>query len=293
MQPFDYYKPKDFDEAFGLLNTQGKVIYPYAGGTDFIPMTRDGIWKCDAVVDIKGLPGMKDIQETPEGLFVGAAVRMSDIASSAIVRSHWDLLAQGAGSVGSQQIRNRATLGGNMVTASPCADTPPALCVLNASVIIRNANGERRVSTADFFKWVRKTAVQPGDILVGVLIPRPPEGACGTYVKLSRRKGSDLSLVSVAAFTYPNSVVASGGKAATWRLTLGAVAPIPIRAPEAEAILEEGTDEEHIERAAQAASDKSKPISDVRSSEKYRKLMVANMTKRAVRMTLERQGKGG
>ena len=66
MQPFDYYKPKDFDEAFGLLNTPGKVIYPYAGGTDFIPMTRDGIWNCDAVVDVKGLPGMKEIQETPE-----------------------------------------------------------------------------------------------------------------------------------------------------------------------------------------------------------------------------------
>jgi carbon-monoxide dehydrogenase medium subunit len=287
MQPFDYYKPKDFDEAFALLSTPSKVVYPYAGGTDFIPMTRDGVWKCDAVVDIKGLPGMKEIQETPEGLFVGAAVRMNDIASSAIIRSHWDILAQGAGSVGSEQIRNRATLGGNMVTASPCADTPPALCVLNASVIIRNASGERRVSTAEFFKWVRKTAVQPGDILVGVIIPRPAEGAYGSYVKLSRRKGSDLSLVSVAAFTYPN------GKASNWKLALGAVAPIPMRASEAEAILEESTDEEHIARAAKAASDASKPISDVRSSEKYRKLMVANMTKRAVRMTLERQGKGG
>jgi carbon-monoxide dehydrogenase medium subunit len=230
---------------------------------------------------------MQDIQVTPEGLFVGAAVRMNDIASSEIVRSHWDLLAQGAASVGSEQIRNRATLGGNLCTASPCADTPPALCVLNASVIIRNAQGERRVAIADFFKWVRKTAVQPGDIVTGVIIPCPADGACGTYVKLSRRKGSDLSLVSVAAFTYPN------GKAANWKLALGAVAPIPIRAPEAEAILEEGTDEEHIEQAAKAASDISKPISDVRSSEKYRKLMVANMTKRAVRLTLERQGKGG
>jgi len=287
MQPFDYFKPKDFDEAFQLLNTPGKTVYPYAGGTDFIPMTRDGIWKCDAVVDIKGLPGMRDIQETPEGLFVGAAVRMNEIASSEIVRSHWDILAQGAGSVGSEQIRNRATLGGNLVTASPCADTPPALCVLNASVIIRNAHGERRVSTADFFKWVRKTAVQPGDILVGVIVPRPADGACGTYVKLSRRKGSDLSLVSVAAFTYPN------GKAANWKLALGAVAPIPMRAPEAEAILEDGSDEEHIERAAKAASDASKPISDVRSSEAYRKLMVANMTKRAVRTTLALQGRGG
>jgi carbon-monoxide dehydrogenase medium subunit len=287
MQPFDYYKPKDFDEAFQLLNTPGKTVYPYAGGTDFIPMSRDGIWKCDAVVDIKSLPGLREIKETPEGLFVGAAVRMNEIANSDLVKSHWDILAQGAGSVGSEQIRNRATLGGNLCTASPCADTPPALYVLNAAVIIRNAQGERRVAIADFFKWVRKTAVQNGDIVVGVVIPRPAEGTFGTYVKLSRRKGSDLSLVSVAALAYPN------GKAANWRLALGAVAPTPIRTPAAEAILEESTDETHLDLAAKSAADTSKPISDVRASEKYRKLMVANMTRRAVRMTLDKREKGG
>jgi CO/xanthine dehydrogenase FAD-binding subunit len=287
MQPFEYYKPKDFDEAFKLLNTPGKTVYPFAGGTDFIPMYRDGIWKCDAVVDIKSLPGLRDIKETSEGLFVGAAVRMNEIAESDLVKSHWDVLAQGAESVGSEQIRNRATLGGNLCTASPCADTPPALYVLNATVIIRNAQGERRVAVNEFFKWVRKTAVQIGDIVVGVVIPQPAKGACGTYVKLSRRKGSDLSLVSVAALTYPN------GKAANWRLALGAVAPTPIRTRPAEEILEESTDDAHVELAAKSAADTSKPISDVRASETYRKLMVANMTKRAVRMTLEKREKGG
>ena len=287
MQPFDYYKPKDFEEAFHLMNMPGKTVYPYAGGTDFIPMSRDGIWKCDAAVDIKALPGLREIKETPEGLFVGAAMRMNEIANSDLVKSAWDVLAQGAASVGSEQIRNRATLGGNLVTASPCADTPPALYVLNATVIIRNAQGERRVAITDFFKWVRKTAVQKGDIVVGVVIPRPAAGTFGSYVKLSRRKGSDLSLVSVAALTFPN------GKAANWRLALGAVAPTPIRTPAAEAILEESTDEAHIELAAKSAADTSKPISDVRASETYRKLMVANMTKRAVRMTLSRREKGG
>ena len=287
MQPFDYYKPKDFEEAFHLMNMPGKTVYPYAGGTDFIPMSRDGFWKCDAVVDVKALPGLREIKETPDGLFVGAAIRMNEIANSDLVKSHWDVLAQGAGSVGSEQIRNRATLGGNLCTASPCADTPPVLYVLNATVIIRNAQGERKVAIADFFKWVRQTAVQNGDIVVGVVIPRPAAGAFGSYVKLSRRKGSDLSLVSVAALTFPN------GKAANWRLALGAVAPTPIRTPAAEAILEESSDEAHIELAAKSAADTSKPISDVRASETYRKLMVANMTKRAVRMTLSRREKGG
>ncbi len=287
MQPFDYFKPKDFAEAFSQLNAPGKTVLPFAGGTDFIPLYRDGAFKCDAVVDIKGLPGLSEIQETSEGLFVGAAVRMNQIAASALVKSRWDILAQGAAAVGSEQVRNRATLGGNLCTASPCADTPPALYVLNAVVIIRSAQGERRVPVTDFFKWVRKTAVQPGDILVGVVLPAPAPDACGTYVKLSRRKGSDLSLVSVAAYSFSN------GKAANWRLSLGAVAPTPLRVPDAERILEEGTDEARIELAAKAAADTSKPISDVRSSETYRRLMVANMTKRAVRQTLERQQKGG
>src|SRR5512142_1096158 len=263
MQPFDYFKPKDYDEALQILSQPGKKVVPLAGGTDFIPMYRDGGWKVDAVVDIKGLPGMRDIHETPEGLFVGAAVRMNELVDSPLVNSQWGILAEAAATVGSEQIRNRATLGGNMVTASPCADTPPALFVLEAVVLIRGQAGVRRVPIHEFFVWVRKTAVQSGEIVLGVEIPKPAVKATGSDVKLSRRKGSDLSLVSVAAYKLPN------GNGGTWRLSLGAVAPTIFRVPAAEEILCEGTDDAHIEKAAQVASDASKPISDVRSSENY------------------------
>lgn len=280
MQPFDYYKPKTLTEAFQALNAPGKAVFPLAGGTDFIPMFRDGLWKVDAVVDVKGIDGMQDIRETADGLFVGAAVRMTDIAQSALVKSHWDVLAQGAAVVGSDQIRNRATLGGNLVTASPCADTPPALAVLNAQVLIKNQSGERRVPVTDFFIFVRKTVVQKGELVMGVLIPKPPKGSAAVYEKLSRRKGCDLSLVSVAAMAEPGK----GGH--TWRIALGAVAPTVIRATDAEAILAKGASDKEILAAAQAAANQAKPISDVRSSEAYRRAMVRNITKRAVEKVL-------
>jgi len=280
MQPFDYYQPQSLDEAFQYLNMPGKIVYPIAGGTDFVPTYRDGVWKVDAVVDIKAIPGMQDIRETQEGLFVGAAVRMTDLARSDLVKSKWDVLAQGACVVGSDQIRNRATIGGNLCTASPCADTPPALAVLEAEVILKSQSGERRVPVQEFFTFVRKTVVQKGELVFGVIIPQSPKRTVGVYEKLSRRKGCDLSLVSVAALAKPQN----GGY--VWRIALGAVAPTVIRAFDAEAILAKGHDIRNIQQAAEAAAVQSKPISDVRASETYRKAMVRNITKRAIEKVL-------
>ncbi|MEI8133179.1 MAG: xanthine dehydrogenase family protein subunit M [Leptolinea sp.] len=287
MQPFDYYKPKDFIEAFQYLTLAGKVVLPLAGATDFIPTYRDGVWKADAVVDIKGLPGMHDLRETSDGLYIGACVRMSDLANSDLVKQSWGLLAEAAVQIGSGQVRNRATIGGNMCTASPCADTPPALSALDAKVLIKTVGGDKTVSIHDFFKGVRKTLVSRQDLVVGLLIPRPPTGSAGSYIKLSRRKGSDLSLVSVAA--QANRL---DGRL-EWKIALGAVAVTVIRVPEAEAIIAKGTQPADIEKAGIAAADASRPISDVRSSEKYRKLMVKNMTIRAIQDTLKKLGQGG
>jgi len=284
MQPFDYYLPKDFEEAFEFLSLAEKTVVPLAGATDFIPTFRDGHWKADAVVDIKKLPGMLDIKETTSGLYIGAAVKMGDLVCSPLVRSGWGLIAQAAETVGSPQIRNRATIGGNICTASPCADTPPALLALDAQVILRSTTGKRIVPITEFFTWVRKTVLAKGELVVGVILPKLPAGSCGSYIKLSRRRGSDLSLVSVAALVIPS------GQGYTWRLALGAVAPTPIRVPAAEEILSKGHTPELIEKAAQAAADTARPISDVRSSERYRKLMVVNMTKRAINETLIKLG---
>ena len=163
-----------------------------------------------------------------------------------------------------------------MCTASPAADTPPALLVLDAIVVIRGLKGERRVPVKDFFVHVRKTVLQKGELVVGVVIPKPPKGSAGSFAKLSRRRGSDLSIVSVAVEAFPKK------NGYDWRIAMGSVAPTPIRVPEAEAILAESHDGENILKAARAASVAAKPISDIRSSEAYRKQMIINMAKRAI-----------
>ncbi|MCJ7551091.1 MAG: FAD binding domain-containing protein, partial [Anaerolineae bacterium] len=160
MQPFDYYRPKTFEEAFELLSQPDKTAVAIAGGTDVIPQIRDRdrVGGRDSrpalVVDIKGLPGMRDLvlrsmapccgTGPDECLYVGAAVRIIEIARSSIVQDHWPILADAAASIGNEQIRNRATIGGNICTASPAADSAPALYVLDASVLIKGPRGEDR-----------------------------------------------------------------------------------------------------------------------------------------------------
>lgn len=284
MQPFDYYKPRDFAEAFHYLTLPGKAVYPLAGATDLIPMTRDQLWRPDAVVDIKGLPGMRELKETAEGLYVGAAVRMNEIARSALVQSRWGILAQGAAAMGNEQVRNRATVGGNLCTASPAADSAPALLVLEAVAVIQGPAGERRVPVAEFFVGPRKTVLQKGELLKGLLIPPPPAGTVGHYEKLSRRKAADLAIVGVAVLAYPHD----GGY--QWRIALGAVAPTPIRVPEAEAVLNAGHDEAAIQRATTCAFTACCPIDDIRASAAYRKAMVVNMARRALLAVLRELG---
>lgn len=280
MQPFDYYHPSTFDEAFHYLALPSKTVIPMAGGTDFIPMSRDGLLKIDAVIDVKHIPEMREIRETPDGLFIGAAVRMVDIVESNVIKTNFNVLVEAASVVGSDQIRRRATIGGNLCTASPCADTPPALSVLGAQVLLKSSSGERRIPVQEFFTFVRKTVLQKGELVMGVLIPSVPKGTFGVYEKLSRRKGCDLSLVSVAALVQPK------GSGYDWRIALGAVAPTVIRATDAETILNKSYYQENIVKASEAAAAQSKPISDVRSSQAYRLAMVRNITKRAVERVL-------
>lgn len=291
MQPFDYYKPDNFDEAFKLLTLPGKVVYPLAGATDLIPHTRDEVWHPDAVVDVKGLPGLRDI--TVEGLepccgcapdaclYVGAAVRMNEIARSDVVCSHWGVLAQAAVSMGNEQVRNRATLGGNLGTASPAADSAPALLVLEASILAKGPEGNRSIPIDKFFAGPKRNVLKKGEIIVGVLVPKPPEGTVGVYEKLSRRKAGDLSVVGVAILAAP--LLTGEEPGVRWRIALGAVAPTPIRSPQAEAILNEGHDDAHIDEAAAAAYGCCCPIDDIRASAEYRQMMVVNITRRATR----------
>ncbi len=285
-RPFDYYKPQTIEGAIELLSMPGKVVFPLAGATDLIPNIREDLCAPDAVIDIKGLPGLRDIKTEclepccdcgPSGcLYIGAAARMNEIARSDLVKSHWDILAQGAASMGNEQVRNRATIGGNLCTSSPAADTAPALLTLGADVLIAGPGGERCVPVGDFFTGPKRNVLAKGEFVVALVIPQPPDGAVGAYEKLSRRKAGDLSIVGVAALAIPHN------GAYRWRIALGAVAPTPIRALDAEEILNASSDADAIEAAAQSAFDVCRPIRDVRAGVEYRRAMIVNITRRAV-----------
>lgn len=197
------------------------------------------------------------------------------------MRSHWDVLAQAAAAMGNEQVRNRATLGGNLGTASPAADSAPALLVLEASVLVKGPEGDRSIPVDNFFTGPKRNVLKKGEIIVGILIPKPPAGSAGVYEKLSRRKAGDLAVVGIAVMAYPHD----GGY--RWRVALGAVSPTPIRSPQAEAILNDGYDVAHIDEAAAAAYGCCCPIDDVRASAAYRQMMVVNIARRAIRAVVQ------
>jgi carbon-monoxide dehydrogenase medium subunit len=245
---------------------------------------RDGFIHPRVVVDLKHLPGMCDIlYDEGTGLRIGAAVSMNKLDSHPDVRAHYPLLAEGAHSVASYQLRNRATIGGNLCNAS-------ATLVLDGRVVLYGLNGGREVPSGEFFTGPGETAMRPREFMVAIRYPNPPANAVGRYLKLGRSKFGDLSIVSVAVLGFPHGSSPSGYQ---FRIALGSVAPVPLRAAEAEDVLAANTPgEKAFAAAAQKAMEAATPIDDVRGSAAYRNAMVRNLTLRGLREVWERMREG-
>ena len=278
---FDYVKPASLAEASRLLAEHAGEARPFMGGTDLFVRMRDGFISPKIVVDVKHLPGMRDIlYDEQTGLTVGAAATMNEVARHPDVQTHYPLLAEAANSVASYQLRNRATLGGNLGNGSPAADTAPATLLLEGRIVLYGQNGEREVPADEFFLGPGKTAMQAGELMTAVRFPPPPAGSVGKYLKLGRNKAGDLAIAGVAVFGFPDGT-ASGYR---FRIGLASVAPVPLRAREAEEVLAKNPPgEETFALAAEKAMEAASPIDDVRASAAYRKAMVRNLTLRALR----------
>jgi CO/xanthine dehydrogenase FAD-binding subunit len=283
---FDYVRPASLTEASQFLARYAAEARPFMGGTDTFVRMRDGFWKPRYLVDVKGLDGMQDIAFDPaDGLTVGAAVAMNRVIASPEVNKHYPVLAEAGRTVASYQLRTRATIAGNICNASPAGDTIGACLVLDASLCVHGVDGARRVSLSDFFIGPGQTRLKPGDIVTAVLIPIPPQGYAAHYIKLGRNAVGDLAIVGVTALGYPDSGAPSGYR---FRLALASVAPVPLRPVQAEAILaEKPIGAATIAEAAQAAMDACHPIDDTRGSARYRRLMVKNLTRKAVEAVVE------
>jgi aerobic carbon-monoxide dehydrogenase medium subunit len=199
LQPFDYVIPKDMDEASALLAAGNGSVRALQGGTDLIIRIRAGFIRPERVIDLKGLPGMREIRTSPDGwLLIGAACTMNQVGLHPAICERYDVLAAGANSVASYQLRNRATVGGNLCNASPAADAAPALLCLDAVVEVYGADGFRRIGINEFFTGPGRTAMQPGEFLTSIHLPPPSGRSHGVYNKLGRTKIGDISMVSVA-----------------------------------------------------------------------------------------------
>lgn len=280
-EPFEFYQPTTLQEANRLVKERGSGGRFLAGGTDLVIAMKEKGLLPKYVVDLKRVPGLTGIRENSDGsITLGALTTMYEIETSPLIQKKFHFLAQSAAEVGSIQIRNRATVGGNMANATPSADTAPALIALNATAKIAGAAGERSINLEEFFKGPGQTVMSAEEILTEVTIPKTAPRLVGEYIKFSPREMMDLAYVGVAvAYNLGEKDKQCDGV----RIVLGAVAPTPIRAKRAEAALEgQLLTEELAEKIGAIAAEEAKPISDVRSSAEYRRAMVGAMTKRAL-----------
>jgi len=285
LNTFSYTRPESFDEVLDLLYEHGPDARLLAGGTDLLVRIRKGHMAPRLVIDIKKVARLRgDIQEigqeTGVSLRVGALTVMADLLADPRIQHHFPALAEAASTVGSVQIRNRATLSGNICNASPAADTVPALLVYEALVNIAGKSGCRRVLVKDFFLNPGKTVLQRGELVESIDLPVPDSRSAAAFSRLTRRRGVDLATVSVCCRVKSSGQTLFG---------FGAVGPRPILVSDesgrlGKANLSEAERGEIFRTLVQPAT----PISDVRGSREYRLAMLIVLCRRTLQLSLAR-----
>lgn len=277
---FDYAKAASLKEALRLLarNVPGGAV-PLAGGTDLVAWLRDGAVQPGGLVDIKGLAELRGIRLKAGKLWVGANTTFAELIESPLAGKHAPILVEAAGMVASVGVRNRATVGGNLCSAVPCCDSGPALLAYGATLHVATSRGTKNIPATKWFLGPRKTALAKGGLVTGISIPVAKHA--GAFAKLKRYRGEDLAQASVAV-----RVDARGA----WQVAYGSVAPTPIRGPKVERLLNgvKKPDAAQLAKAMALAEAEVAPITDIRGSQVYRRLMVGVMLKRAVRLAVRR-----
>lgn len=279
---FDHLESKTVEEACSLLSKHKGKAKVIAGGTDLLPAMRNREVTPAYIINVRSIPNLDYIHYTDaEGLKIGALATLYDIESSPIIREKFPMVADAAAKIGTPQVRNMGTIGGNLCNAAPSADTAPPLIGLEAKAKINGPNRERVIALEEFFIGPGENALQADEILTEIQIPNPPPHTQGVYLKLPARTMVDLAVVGVAVVV---TLADKERSIVDAKIVLGAVAPTPVRARQAEDIIRgKAISRELIEKAAEAAAGEAKPISDLRGSASYRKEMVNTLTKRAIR----------
>ncbi len=279
-----YERPESVEEATRLL-LELEGSYLLSGGTDLAVAMRHGKAQPSVVVDLKGIPELaSSITRLNGGFRIAANTVMTDLERDEDVRQELPGLVEAAEVVGSVQIRNRATLAGNLCNASPAADTPPVLMALGASLELQGRGGQRSLSIDDFFLGYRQTSLEPGELITAITIPGR-ESAGSAFLKLGVRRAMEISIVCVGVMVELDET----GRISSAGIGLGSVAPTTVRAKNGESVLigSEPSTELFAEAGRLAASD-CRPIDDLRASGEYRHAMVPVLVRRALATAWER-----
>jgi carbon-monoxide dehydrogenase medium subunit len=286
MREFEYYAPYSLEEALSLLDNAREKAKVLAGGTDLIVQIKNGNARPAVLIDAKKIPELNRLEfNDGKSLYIGAAAPLGKIITFFPVMEKFGILHQACSIIGSMQLRNRGTVGGNICNAAPSADSAPPLLCLRAKAIVARPGGNRIVPMDSFFHGPGQTALAPNELLVGIEVPAPPPRSSGCYLRHTPRQEMDIAVVGVASLLVFASQENLCQEA---RIALGAVAPTPLRVPQAESILADRVlTEEAIEEAAEKAAETASPLSDMRGSAGYRKEIVKVLTRRTLRRAWE------
>jgi carbon-monoxide dehydrogenase medium subunit len=283
---FEYLRPKTIPEAVALLQQHGDDAKILSGGQSLIPMMKLRLARPGFLVDINSIAGLAYIKEEGGFLKIGGLTREAELEASSVVRQKYPLLMDTAAVIADPQVRNLATVGGNLAHGDPANDHPATMMALGAQIVATGAKGERVIPIEDFFVTLFTTALKHDEILTEIRIPVPPPKSGGAYLKLERKVGDFATAAAAVQLTLDG-----GGAVQKVGIGLTNVGPTPIKARKAEDFLKgKKPDAATLVQAAQLASDDSQPSSDLRGPAEYKKGLVKELTRRALSRAVERAG---
>ena len=281
MNSFAYYSPRSLRQTFSLFEEIGSGVYLLAGGTDLLVRIKAGRIQPKAVIDVKGIPELNSgIVKSGQEIHVGALTTMAAIHDDALIGKYFPALSEAVVNIGSVQIRNRASIAGNICNASPAADSVPSLLIYGARVSCVSPRGERILALHDFLLGPGKTALARDELLKEVILPIPQNDQAAAFMRLGRRRGVDLATVNLCCQVTKSNIA---------RFAVGAAGPVAFIVEDSSGVL---TDREVSADQKKATivhlMEKAAPISDLRSGKEYRQAMLAVLGQRALTIALDR-----
>lgn len=281
----DYVSATTIEEAVDALSSAGGAARLLAGGTDLLVQMRTGRIKPGAIIDLKRIPGIADIRETPDGFEIGAAASAASITEHQGLSSAWPGVVEATGLIGSTQIQGRASLGGNLCNASPAADSVPALIAAGAVCVIQGKDGRREAPVETIHAGPGKTTLAADEILVAFRLPKPPARSADAYLRLIPRTEMDIAVVGAGV----SLTLDDDGVCTAARVAVGAVAPTSLLVETAgRALVGTRIDDEALVKLDEAVSAACNPISDKRGTREYRIRTATVLARRAALIAKER-----